>query len=128
MRLTDPTRGDLKAAAGWALFKQPDVSDAHANALEKFKDGCVALMEHAEETPRGAVSPEAHAPVVLPRVTPPRAMRIPDDAFDVIEALGQRTCRNGGRHSFNRLNTDMTCKWCGRTYLEAKGRMPELIR
>lgn len=126
MHLTDPTKGELLAAAGWTLVKRATVHDSHANALDRFRDGCVGLAEHTDETRRGVELQTSTDIAELPKVTPPRAEPMPDDVLDVLEAIGQQTCRNGGRHQFHRETRH--CKWCGVSYVAAKGRQPELMR
>lgn len=127
MNLIEPTKCELQAAAGWTLIKRQSVAPAHALALDQFRDGCVALAEHADETRRGAAV-QQDSPAKLPSLPQPRAsvQSLPDDVLDVIEALGTRTCRNGGRHRFG--VRDRKCKYCGQSYMDVKGRQPELMR
>lgn len=122
----EPSKSDLKAAAGWTLAKRSDTTPEHAAALDEYRDGCVALLPFASEKTSGAAVAQVAAP--LPSAPPPRmeSTGMPDDVLDVIELSGQRTCRNGGRHFFS--PKDSRCKWCGLSHLEAKGRVPELMR
>lgn len=126
----EPTQSDLKAAAGWTLVKRQSVPDAHANALDKFRDGCEALMPH--QATGAADSPVSTLEVKLPQLQapPPRSSEIvaapaesPPREFAAL--AGVVRCQDGGAHKFN-IHTQR-CVFCDQTRRQALSRDPELM-
>lgn len=117
----EPTRASLSALAGWALTKRNDTGSPAQHALRKFGDGCDLMVEVIDDI-RSPTKPARGGPSL------PAPRRESDERIvplAVIEATGQRDCRNGGNHNFS-IETQI-CKGCGRTYLEVMGVEPELF-
>lgn len=106
----EPTQQELKASAGWSLMKRSEVHDAHANALDKFRDGCEALIPHAAEG--AAVVPVGEVKLPAQDHLPPRPA-VPIQATE--------DCQ----HKFN--IHDQRCLHCGLSYRQARMREPELM-
>lgn len=131
----EPTKCRLRADAGWTLLKRTNTTPEHVVALDKYRDGCEALLPFAED---GAVEVEQRGEVKLPApVSPPLPSASvseppgvpPDVARDWLRQLhaaqGMVSCADGGEHRFN-IDT-RRCVFCGQTRKQALGRQEELM-
>ena len=114
----EPTKSDLQAAAGWTLVKRSSVHDAHAVALDRYREGCESLIPHAEtgaaeELPRHVEIPRFSSPYSPPPASPPRIEH------------EQSVCVGRSGHKFNIAT--QKCLHCGKTRMEALAREPELM-
>lgn len=126
MSFEPPTAGKLLALAGWAVSCLPEASPQRQSALIKFRDGCAELAEchppellvvrrvPAASLPRAA-GPAVQAPAIVAR----RGASLP------IAVTTATTCGESGEHRFS-IRTQR-CVWCQASYLEIRGRRPELF-
>ena len=119
----------LIAYSGWAISKKSDASDEQSLALSKFQDGCETL---AKCLPEVTIQETAyHDPPPKVEVPTEDNISISAGTFqtipkEVIASMGisvseSSTCT----HRFHIAT--QRCVFCGKTYLEAKGRLPELM-
>jgi hypothetical protein len=113
MTFHEPTSGQLKAACGWTLLKRSETTPEHVVALDKYRDGCEALIPFS---PDGVADAALGEKVKLPAQSspPPR--------------LVQPIVAEGCTHHFSMYS--QKCSYCGSTRRQAlasRGRKPELI-
>jgi hypothetical protein len=106
----EPTQQGLRAIAGWTLMKRSEVHDAHANALDKLRDGCEALIPYAADG--AAVVPVGEVKLPAQDCLPPR----PAAPIRATE---------GCQHKFS--IHDQRCVYCDQTYRQVRMREPELM-
>jgi hypothetical protein len=118
MTFHEPTQGGLKAQAGWALMKRSSTTPEHVVALDKYRDGCEALIPYANS----GTAEQRAADVKLPAVPAmPSRLETPIVADPPVLA---ENCN----HRFN--IHDQRCLHCGATRFQAlaqRGRTPELV-
>lgn len=115
MTFHEPTQSGLKAQAGWALLKRSETTPEHVVALDKYRDGCEALIPYANS----GTAEQRVADVKLP-AAPAMPSR-----FDIVAdpPIVSGNCN----HRFN--IHDQRCLHCGVTRFQAlaqRGRKPEL--
>ena len=116
MTFREPTQGGLKAQAGWALMKRSETTPEHVVALDKYRDGCEALIPYANS----GTAEQRAADVKLP-AAPAMPSR-----FDIV--ADQPVASGDCKHHFG--IHDQRCDYCGVTRFQAlaeRGRKPELI-
>lgn len=113
----EPTRNHLRAQAGWTLMKRSETTPEHVVALDKYRDGCEALLPFANER---AADEEPVGEVKLPtRTDPPLSL---EPSLPVpLETVDADSCQ----HKFNIAS--QKCVFCGRTYRQIRSRQPELM-
>lgn len=122
----EPTKSDLRTAAGWTLAKRTNTTLEHVVALDKYRDGCEALLPFAPEATGAAEATVCSGEVKLPldSAPPPRSLeRLVADDF--IPQLATKECRSREDHKFN-IHTQR-CVYCDQTRRQALGRDPELM-
>lgn len=137
---SEPTSDGLKAQAGWALFKRAETTPEHAVALDKYRDGCEALIPYSESGTAQASVGDVKLPAA--KATPSRPEIVPDGRADSerIRAIVESYSTNrlptrslqvesgGCAHRFNAADPD--CLYCGvskREALAQRGRKPEFV-
>lgn len=133
--MKEPTSNDLRAMAGWALTRRENASDAQVLALLKFRDGCEDL---AENMPVPLVQPRVkeRIPVATQRreretVARPSVVPIGHTIpLKLLAAFADDMVKGEADaeacpHRFHIAT--QRCIFCGQTYLQAKGRQPELL-
>lgn len=133
MTFQEPTPDSLKAMAGWAISKKRDASDEQVLALGKFQNGCSELSEccpapshvsvsgtTVEKTPEKCITRTERAETVI---ASSRIEIVPESL--VLARYGMVQPCNGVAHSFDIRN--QRCKSCGISYIDSKGRKPELM-
>lgn len=113
----EPTAEGLKAQAGWALLKRAETTPEHAVALDKYRDGCEALIPYAHSGAAEQISGEVKLPVEV--AVPPRF----ETSYPAASVADTSTCQ----HRF--YIHDQRCRHCGITRFHAlaqRGRKPEL--
>lgn len=114
----EPTKSGLQAQAGWALLERSGTTSEAVVALDKYRDGCVALIPYAKD---GTADAAPEGEVKLPAQGSPPSRLIPI----VVERAQQS--QTDCPHRFN--IHDQHCLFCGvsrRQALAARGRKPEL--
>ena len=114
----EPTKGELESQAGWTLVKRLSTTPEHVVALDKYRDGCEALMpfapaagERRDEAPPVSPQPAVAKPEPLPR--------------EIMDAMNIQSCNAGGEHKFNIAT--QKCVFCDRTRRQVLSRDPELM-
>lgn len=119
----EPTRGDLEAQAGWTLMKRSATTPEHVVALDKYRDGCEALIPFAPAA--GERRDEAPPVTTQPAVAKPDTIRTEPDMEFLHREIGVKSCMNGGQHKFN-ISTQR-CVFCDKTRRQVLSRDPELM-
>lgn len=113
----EPTSGQLQAACGWTLMRRSETTPEHVVALDRYRDGCEALIPFA---PDGVADEAQLGEVKLPaQSSPPPRLEQP-----IVARLPSADCA----HKFGMY--DQRCVYCDATrrqVLAARGRQPELI-
>ena len=126
MTFEPPTPGKLLGLAGWAVSQLDQASPQQSLALSKFRDGCAEL---AECCPEQRLVVRRESAVTLPRAADPAVVTAPIVAWRStslpIAVTAATTCGEGGAHRFS-IRTQR-CVWCQASYLEIRGRRPELF-
>lgn len=128
MSFQEPNPETLIAYSGWAISKKSGASDEQTIALSKFQDGCESLSKCC---PSSTVPIEVQHDPEPKRPGPPEQMIVPSQVADiipkeVIAAMGVNVSESGQcKHRFHIAT--QRCVYCGQTYLQAKGRLPELM-
>lgn len=139
--MNEPTKGDLKAQAGWALFKRSETTPEHVVALDKYRDGCESLIPYANDGTAEPVHGEVKLPVKaeLPSRFKTNEASYPQASVSETPVSSDRSVREflshnstkvwdgPCQHRFN-IGTNL-CLKCGitkRKALEERGRKPEL--
>lgn len=124
----EPTKRQLQASAGWTLMKRQETTPEHAVALDKYRDGCEALLPFAPETTGAERTSNRVEEVKLParpESSPSRFETVPNWAR--VDETGKPVgeCRTKSDHKFN-IHTQR-CVYCDMTRRAALGRDPELM-
>jgi len=117
----EPTQSDLKAAAGWTLVKRIGAPAEHVVALDKYRDGCEALLPYS---PDGAAEPAVagrEAPSVAVRPAAP-IVRLPiPTEFTPRERRAE--CQTREDHEFDPKTQH--CIHCGWSKMRALATHPK---
>lgn len=129
MSFQEPDKSMLIAYSGWAISKKSDASAEQSLALSKFQDGCESLANCLPEvTIQKIVYHDLPPKVEMPRQ---EDVSISAGSFqvipkEVIASMGMNLSESSTcTHRFHIAT--QRCVFCGKTYLEAKGRLPELM-
>ncbi len=125
MSFQEPNQEILMAYSGWAISKKSDASHEQQIALSKFQDGCECL---AQCCPKSTVPTEVHAPQeVVVKVQEPEHVSVSYVIPKEVLALTDSNMQQSGQCSHRFHIQTQRCVYCGQTYLQAKGRRPELM-
>lgn len=116
----EPTKGDLQSSAGWTLVERLSTTPEHVVALDKYRDGCEALIPFAKD---GTADAAQEGEVKLPAQSAP-----PSRLIQIVAAPPVQRQVDGCEHKFGMY--DQRCKFCKATKFQAlaqRGRKPELI-
>ena len=120
MTFREPTKGDLQSSAGWTLVERLSTTPEHVVALDKYRDGCEALIPFAKN---GTADVAQGDEVKLPAQSAP-----PSRLIQIVAERRVLREADGCPHKFGMY--DQKCQFCGTTRFQAlaqRGRKPELI-
>ena len=125
MSFQEPNQEILMAYSGWAISKKSTASDEQHLALAKFQDGCESL---AQCCPASMVTEDVHFPNGnVEKVKEPEHLSVSYVIPKEVLALTDPNMQQSSQCSHRFHIQTQRCVYCGQTYLQAKGRLPELM-
>lgn len=125
MPFQEPTPEVLISYSGWAISKKSNASHEQQLALSKFQDGCESL---AQCCPASTVTKEVHVDTAaIQNVKEPDHISVSYVIPKEVLAATNKNMQQSGECSHRFHIQTQRCVYCGQTYLQAKGRLPELM-